>query len=126
MKVHPRYYLVDVNFKKVYQKDEPNILSQQAVQVYCTEYPSMKRDKVDWMVVCKSKAQRVVDESRWTDIAYQPKEVVLVLEVATDNQTYDLHDPDDIQIVVDLSLHTNKVQVHHGRNMFKLIMKKQG
>ncbi|KAL0301752.1 UNVERIFIED_CONTAM: hypothetical protein Sradi_6452000 [Sesamum radiatum] len=34
MKVHPRYHLVDVNFKKVYHKNKPFILAQQAVQVY--------------------------------------------------------------------------------------------
>ncbi|KAL0395441.1 UNVERIFIED_CONTAM: hypothetical protein Slati_4510300 [Sesamum latifolium] len=64
MKVHPRYHLVDVNFKKVYQKNKPFILAQQVVQVYYTEYPSMKRDKVDRMTVCKIKARRVVDDSR--------------------------------------------------------------
>ncbi|KAL0392831.1 UNVERIFIED_CONTAM: hypothetical protein Sradi_2505900 [Sesamum radiatum] len=42
MKVHPSYHLVDVNFKKLYQKDDPFILAQQAVQVYFTEYPSLK------------------------------------------------------------------------------------
>ncbi|KAL0403688.1 UNVERIFIED_CONTAM: hypothetical protein Sradi_2009600 [Sesamum radiatum] len=47
MKVHPRYHLVDVNFKRVYQKDEPFILAQQAVQVYYTDYPSMRRDRAD-------------------------------------------------------------------------------
>ncbi|KAL0410931.1 UNVERIFIED_CONTAM: hypothetical protein Slati_3682800 [Sesamum latifolium] len=90
MKLHPRYHLVDVDFKKVYQKDEPFILAQQAVHVYYIEHPSMKRDKADWMVVCKTKARRVVDESRWTDIAYQPEEVIPIPAVATDNQTYDL------------------------------------
>ncbi|KAK4383731.1 hypothetical protein Sango_2748900 [Sesamum angolense] len=64
MKVHPRYHLVDVNFKKLYQKDDPFILAQQSIQVYFTEYPSMKRDKADWMVVRKIKARRVVDESK--------------------------------------------------------------
>ncbi|KAL0349542.1 UNVERIFIED_CONTAM: hypothetical protein Sradi_4103400 [Sesamum radiatum] len=64
MKVHPSYHLVDVNFKKLYQKDDPFILAQQAVQVYFTEYPSMKRDKADWMAVCKIKARRVVDDSK--------------------------------------------------------------
>ncbi|KAL0346386.1 UNVERIFIED_CONTAM: hypothetical protein Scaly_1654600 [Sesamum calycinum] len=59
MKVHPRYHLVDVNFKWMYQKDEPFILAQQAVQVYYTDYPSMRRDKAEWMVVCKTKARRV-------------------------------------------------------------------
>ncbi|KAK4386054.1 hypothetical protein Sango_2476000 [Sesamum angolense] len=40
MKVHQSYHLVDVNFKKLYQKDDPFILAQQAVQVYFTEYLS--------------------------------------------------------------------------------------
>ncbi|KAL0392588.1 UNVERIFIED_CONTAM: hypothetical protein Sradi_2481600 [Sesamum radiatum] len=63
MKVHPSYHLVDVNFKKLYQKDDPFILAQQAVQVYFTEYPNMKRDKADWMTVCKIKVRRVIDGS---------------------------------------------------------------
>ncbi|KAL0325043.1 UNVERIFIED_CONTAM: hypothetical protein Sradi_5073600 [Sesamum radiatum] len=79
MKVHPHYHLVDVNFKRVYQKDEPFILAQQEVQVYYTEYPSMKRDKIDWMAVCKTKARRV--ESHWTNVAYQIDEEVPVPEV---------------------------------------------
>ncbi|KAL0291342.1 UNVERIFIED_CONTAM: hypothetical protein Scaly_2641600 [Sesamum calycinum] len=62
MKVHPSYHLIDVNFKKLYQKDDPFILAQQAVQVYFTEYPSMKRDKVDWMAICKIKTWRVVND----------------------------------------------------------------
>ncbi|KAL0396287.1 UNVERIFIED_CONTAM: hypothetical protein Scaly_0077100 [Sesamum calycinum] len=64
MKVHPHYHLVDVNFKKLYQKDDLFIVAQQAVHVYFTEYLSMKRDKADWMVVCKTKAWRVVDDSK--------------------------------------------------------------
>ncbi|KAL0440642.1 UNVERIFIED_CONTAM: hypothetical protein Sradi_0003100 [Sesamum radiatum] len=39
MKVQLRYHLVDVNFKKLYQKDGLFVLAQQAVQVYCTKYP---------------------------------------------------------------------------------------
>ncbi|KAL2251864.1 UNVERIFIED_CONTAM: hypothetical protein Sindi_2308700, partial [Sesamum indicum] len=89
MKVHPRYHLIDVNFKKVYRKDELFVFAQQAVQVYYTEYPSMKRDKADWMTVYKTKTRRVVDESKWTEIAYQPEEVVLVPKVSTGNQLYD-------------------------------------
>ncbi|KAK4382016.1 hypothetical protein Sango_2913500 [Sesamum angolense] len=47
MKVQPGYHLVDVNFKKLYHKDDPFILAQQAVQVYFTDYHSMKRDKAE-------------------------------------------------------------------------------
>ncbi|KAL0340879.1 UNVERIFIED_CONTAM: hypothetical protein Sradi_4604700 [Sesamum radiatum] len=45
------------------------------------------------MVVCKTNTRRVVDESKWTEIAYKPKEVIPVPKVATDNQSYDLRDP---------------------------------
>ncbi|KAL0402326.1 UNVERIFIED_CONTAM: hypothetical protein Slati_4262500 [Sesamum latifolium] len=83
MKVHPRYHLVDVNFKKVYQKNESFILAQQAVQVYYTEYPSMKRNKVDWQAVCKIKTRRVIDDSWWTEVAFQEDETVPTPQVLT-------------------------------------------
>ncbi|KAL0307134.1 UNVERIFIED_CONTAM: hypothetical protein Sradi_6130700 [Sesamum radiatum] len=105
MKVNPRYHLVDVNFKKLYQKDDPFILAQQEVQVYFMEYQSMKRDKADWMAACKIKAWRVVDEFKWTKtFAYQSEKVVPVPVVATDNESCDLRDPNDLQVVVDLSM----------------------
>ncbi|KAL0392894.1 UNVERIFIED_CONTAM: hypothetical protein Sradi_2512200 [Sesamum radiatum] len=86
MKVHLRYHIVDINFKKLYPKDDPFILAQQAVQVYFTKYPSMKRDKANWMVVCKIKARRVVDESKWTEtFAYKLEEAISVPVMANDN-----------------------------------------
>ncbi|KAL0410498.1 UNVERIFIED_CONTAM: hypothetical protein Slati_3639500 [Sesamum latifolium] len=104
MKVHPHYHLVDVNFKKVYQKNESFILAQQAVQVYYTEYPSMKRDKVNWMVVCKIKARKVIDDYGWSEVAFQEDETIPTPQVVTDNHNYELHDPNGIQLVVDLSI----------------------
>ncbi|KAL0286046.1 UNVERIFIED_CONTAM: hypothetical protein Sangu_2750700 [Sesamum angustifolium] len=84
MKVQLRYHLVDVNFKKLYQKDGLLVLAQQAVQVYFTKYPSMKMKKADWMVICKIKAQRVVDESKWTEtFAYQSEKVVTIPAAGT-------------------------------------------
>ncbi|KAL0288408.1 UNVERIFIED_CONTAM: hypothetical protein Sangu_2658700 [Sesamum angustifolium] len=92
MKVHPHYHLVDVNFKRVYQKDEPFILAQQAVQVYYTEYPSMKRDKIDWMAVCKTKARR---ESHWTNVAYQIDEEVPFPELCNMKSEHRLDEDDE-------------------------------
>ncbi|KAL0409801.1 UNVERIFIED_CONTAM: hypothetical protein Sradi_1914500 [Sesamum radiatum] len=61
--------LVATQFKDwVKRRNEPFILAQEAVQVYYIEYPSMKMDKVNWLVVCKIKARRVVDDSRWTEV----------------------------------------------------------
>ncbi|KAL0437694.1 UNVERIFIED_CONTAM: hypothetical protein Sradi_0477300 [Sesamum radiatum] len=116
MKVHPRYHLVDVNFKRVYQKDEPFILAQQAVQVYYTDYPSMRRDRADWMAVCKTKARRVVDASRWTDVAYQLEEVEPPPKVNTDNQTYDLHDPNGLVLLL-ISLKQCNMEPEHPDRM---------
>ncbi|KAL0434254.1 UNVERIFIED_CONTAM: hypothetical protein Slati_2759700 [Sesamum latifolium] len=90
MKVHPRYHLVDVNFKKVYQKNELFILAQQVIQVYYIEHPSMKRDKVDWMAVYKIKARRVVDESSWTGVAFQEDVPIPTPQVLTDDHNYAL------------------------------------
>ncbi|KAL0283950.1 UNVERIFIED_CONTAM: hypothetical protein Sangu_2857600 [Sesamum angustifolium] len=103
MKVHPRFHLVDVNFKKVYQKNKSFILAQQVVQLYYKEYPSMKRDKVDWMTVCKIKARRIVDDSRWTEVTFQEDESIPTPQVLTDDHNYAMHDPNGIQLIVDLN-----------------------
>ncbi|KAL0454760.1 UNVERIFIED_CONTAM: hypothetical protein Slati_0815200 [Sesamum latifolium] len=72
------------------------------VQVYYTEYPSMKRNKVDWQAVYKIKARRIIDDSRWTEVAFQKDETVPTPQVLTDEQDYELHDPTGIQLVFDL------------------------
>ncbi|KAL0327891.1 UNVERIFIED_CONTAM: hypothetical protein Scaly_2221700 [Sesamum calycinum] len=114
MKVYPSYHLIDVNFKKLYQKDDPFILAQQAVQLYFTEYPSMKKDKADWMTVCKIKARRVVDDSKWIEtVAYQPEKVVPVPIVAVNNQSYDLRDPNGLQVVLEAA-GTSQRQLHEN------------
>ncbi|KAL0462356.1 UNVERIFIED_CONTAM: hypothetical protein Slati_0123200 [Sesamum latifolium] len=63
----------------------------------------MRRGRADWMAICKTKARRVVDASRWTDVANQLEEVELHPKVNTDNQTYDLYDPNGLVLFVDIS-----------------------
>ncbi|KAL0393121.1 UNVERIFIED_CONTAM: hypothetical protein Sradi_2534900 [Sesamum radiatum] len=70
MKEHPRYHLVDVNFKKLYQNDDPFILAQQAVQVYFTG--------------------RILAGGSSTSSCS-----------GYDNQPYDLHDPNSLQVVLE-------------------------
>ncbi|KAL0383227.1 UNVERIFIED_CONTAM: hypothetical protein Scaly_0610000 [Sesamum calycinum] len=98
MKVHLIYHLVDVNFKKLYQNDDPFIIAQQAVQVYFTKYP----------------------------IAYQLEEVVPVPIVAVDNQSYNLRDPNGVQVVLEaveevMKRHGGKVNYGWGKYMLKFL-----
>ena len=88
MKVHKQYFLVDVNLKRKLSKDEPFILAMQAAQVYYIPYPSLRKDKSDWLAVCKFKARPVidvpaaVDKTVTTNIAFQEDELVNQMLVA--------------------------------------------
>ncbi|XP_039135719.1 uncharacterized protein LOC120273141 [Dioscorea cayenensis subsp. rotundata] len=73
-KVHKDYNLVDINHKRRFNKYEPFILAEQALQVYYAPYPSMKRDKVDWWVVCRIKSRSVI-EIPITNFPFQDDEV---------------------------------------------------
>ncbi|KAL0406611.1 UNVERIFIED_CONTAM: hypothetical protein Slati_3975000 [Sesamum latifolium] len=59
----------------------------------------------DWFkcrAVCKIKARRVIDDSRWTEVAFQEDDTVPTPQVLTNEQYYELHDPIGIQLVCDL------------------------
>ncbi|XP_039115962.1 uncharacterized protein LOC120251500 isoform X3 [Dioscorea cayenensis subsp. rotundata] len=104
-RVHPIYNLVDVNRKKMYPKYDPFVLAQQAIQVNYIEYPSMKKDKVDWLAVCKTKARRMVEAS-WPgkdNTAYQMEEITSNPVVSILQEIPSLVDPQGIQQFVDLS-----------------------
>lgn len=60
-RVHQRYNIVEVNQKKKLSLYEPFILAMHAVQVYFCNYPSHKREKIDWLVICKVKARQHIE-----------------------------------------------------------------
>ncbi|XP_057997037.1 uncharacterized protein LOC110662811 [Hevea brasiliensis] len=62
-KVHNRYGLIDINHKKRFLSYayEPFVLAAQSQQVYFLEYPSKKKERVDWWAVCKVKARSRID-----------------------------------------------------------------
>ena len=88
MKGHKQYILVDVNHKRKLSKDEPFILTMQVAQVYYVPYSSLRKDKSDWLAVCKVKARPVidvptaVDKTVTTSIAFQEDELVNQMLVA--------------------------------------------
>ena len=105
MKVHPHYHLVDINYKRLYKKDDPFVLAQQGIQVFYLEYPSLKRDKADWMAVCKTKARRTV-EARWHEKDVEPYQMEETKDTPTVRTFVDippLHDPNGINLFVDFT-----------------------
>ena len=88
MKVYKQYFLVNVNHKCKLSKDEPFILAMQAEQVYYVPYPSLRKDKFDWLAICKVKARPVidvpaaVDKTVTTNISFQVDELVNQMLVA--------------------------------------------
>ena len=95
--VHPNYDFVEVNHKKEYQKYEPFILAQQAVQVYYVDYPGAKRDRVDWWAVCKTKPHNAIEELwSYTTPSYQSDETLIpehVIQSAVEDMPEHLSDP---------------------------------
>ncbi|OMP07557.1 hypothetical protein COLO4_07238 [Corchorus olitorius] len=110
MKVHPLYRLVDVNRKKFYKKYDPFILAQQFLQVYHCHYPSMKKDKVDWMAVCETKSRRVVDstskeESDQNATTYQVDDILHAPSVSISEKIPSLFDQlQGVTLEVDLGI----------------------
>lgn len=54
-KVHDRYGIVEINKRKRLNVYEPFILGAQATQVSYIRFPSLRRDKEDWLAVWKVK-----------------------------------------------------------------------
>ncbi|KAF7832618.1 pheromone-processing carboxypeptidase KEX1-like [Senna tora] len=82
-KVHPRYGIIEINCKKHFSKYEPFVLAQQSQQVYFAEYASKKRDRADWLVVCKIKSRTTVNAP---ELAYQEDEVSIQNEIDDDDE----------------------------------------
>ena len=60
--MHPTYNLIEIKHTSRYHKYDPFILAKQALQVYYSSFPSLKRDKADWSTVFKTKPRFTFDE----------------------------------------------------------------
>ncbi|XP_047309058.1 uncharacterized protein LOC124912474 [Impatiens glandulifera] len=61
-RMNVNYRLVEVNMKRKYLRYDPFILSQQAIQVYYSPYPSGTSRQSSWMFVYKTKARGKVED----------------------------------------------------------------
>ena len=75
------YGIVEVRHRGKYNKYDPFILAQQAVQVYYMPYPGKRNDKKEWWVAMKTKPRSRVDSRHTLEVAYQEDEMSLVHQV---------------------------------------------
>ncbi|KAL0438884.1 UNVERIFIED_CONTAM: hypothetical protein Slati_2371400 [Sesamum latifolium] len=54
------------------------------------------------MAIWKTKARTVIDDSRWTEVAFQEYETIPTPQVVTDNHNYELHYPNGTKLVADV------------------------
>ncbi|KAL0420330.1 UNVERIFIED_CONTAM: hypothetical protein Slati_3055900 [Sesamum latifolium] len=97
----PCYFVNGYNF-------QPSVtaLASQLSTTVCVKSSSYTDTDSDFYgileeAVCKIKVIRVIDDSRWTEVAFQEDETVPTPQVLTDEQDYELHDPNGIQLVFD-------------------------
>jgi len=74
MRMHKQYRIVEVRKGRKYEKYDPFIFPKAATQVYYSPYPGRQKDKVDWLVVIKTKPRGVVDDRHTLDVVYQVQE----------------------------------------------------
>ncbi|KAJ8761601.1 hypothetical protein K2173_004377 [Erythroxylum novogranatense] len=101
-KVHNRYNVVEINFRRRLRQFEPFILAMQARQVYYVPFPSLRHDKADWLAVCKVKPRGVFEshtnvEERNDSEAFQ-EDVASIHDTITCDDTEPLHDPSNAYV----------------------------
>lgn len=106
--IHPLYKLVEVNHVRKYPKYDPFVLSYQASQVYFAPYPSLKRDRVQWWAIFKTKARSDIDAP--LDLDFYQEEVVDVrptLCAPDEVPDYDDQEEDDNEVIPQ-NVHTDE------------------
>ncbi|KAJ8749825.1 hypothetical protein K2173_013228 [Erythroxylum novogranatense] len=101
-KVHNQYNVVEINFRRWLRQFKPFILAMQARQVCYVPFPSLRRDKADWLVVCKVKPRGVFEsytnvEERNDSKAFQ-EDVASIHDTITCDETEPLHDPSNAYV----------------------------
>ncbi|GJT69609.1 transposon-like protein [Tanacetum coccineum] len=92
-KIHNEFGLVDINHKKKLMKYDPFIMAHQALQVYFIRYPSIRKNKVDWLAVCRIPARStIVAPTQPIEYAYKEDGTSLPFIVTENDEIEQLHD----------------------------------
>lgn len=86
VRIHKDYGIVEINTTRRFDKYDPFIFAQQAVQVYYAHFPA-NPDKADWAAVIKTKARSTIEDHsiEVNEDAYQEDEIAEITPVNTNN-----------------------------------------
>ncbi|KAK9094890.1 hypothetical protein Scep_026359 [Stephania cephalantha] len=62
-RAHRKLHLIEVHRNRRLNKYEPFILAMQACQVYYLPYPSLRRDRYEWLAVCNLHPRLAVEQT---------------------------------------------------------------
>ncbi|CAH9136812.1 unnamed protein product [Cuscuta epithymum] len=68
VKKNHKHSLLDVNHARVYQKNEPFILAQQAAQVYYADYPTTRQTSSPWVCACTIRPRKIVSHAQHKNV----------------------------------------------------------
>ncbi|WMV50999.1 hypothetical protein MTR67_044384 [Solanum verrucosum] len=85
-KVDHQHNIIEIKHTRKYRSYDPFIIAQNAKQVYYAPY-SLRRDKVDWWVVIKSKPVGRIDIDYVLDVAYQNDVAIVQHQVDVELET---------------------------------------
>ncbi|KAL3513255.1 hypothetical protein ACH5RR_025972 [Cinchona calisaya] len=71
IRMHNQYEIVEVRKTWRYPKFDQFVLAQHASQVYYVPYPERIRDKLDWLVVIKTRPRKRIDKDHTIENSYQ-------------------------------------------------------
>ncbi|WMV32547.1 hypothetical protein MTR67_025932 [Solanum verrucosum] len=103
-KVDHQHNIIEVKHTRKYRSYDPFIIAQHAKQVYYDSY-SLRRDKVDWWVVIKSKPvgrieiDNVLDVANQNDVAIVQQQVDVELETTLQHPQHILEEVSDDEIL---------------------------
>ncbi|KAJ8770996.1 hypothetical protein K2173_023321 [Erythroxylum novogranatense] len=93
VKVHKQYNLVEINHRRRLRQFEPFVLAVQAKQVCYIPFPSLRRDKADWLAVCKVKPRGVYESPRRGEHSVESEAFQEDLTFINASVTYDDTEP---------------------------------
>ncbi|WMV32573.1 hypothetical protein MTR67_025958 [Solanum verrucosum] len=85
-KVDHQHNIIEVKHTRKYRSYDPFIIAQHTKQVYYASYP-LRRDKVDWWVVIKSKPVGRIEIDNVLDVAYQNDVAIVQQQVDVELET---------------------------------------